>query len=323
MSSKVIYERFLWFHDRIKQGRYPNARDIAEKFEVSHKTAQRDVEFMRDRINAPLVYNHARRGFAYDDETFELPGLWLGAQELISLLISYRLATTMPDKSLKSDLKSFLNYALSFYTSSGSISLDDLNEKVSVKNIEYSLANETTFHQVLEALLHANPLRIEYYSPHNDEYTVREILPLHLLSYMGTWHIIAHCSLRSETRDFALSRIRSIAPSQIEILVPSGRVSIKEYIRRNFGIMNSEDSVDVCLRFSKDAAPWIAEQIWHQKQKQELETDGSLCLTFPVADLREIKREIMKYGSQVEVLSPPALRDEVKKEIVKMKSIYR
>ena len=166
-------------------------------------------------------------------------------------------------------------------------------------------------------------MRAKYYSPHNDKHSVRDILPLHLLSYMGTWHIIAHCTLRNETRDFALSRIRTIAPSQIHIKVPSGSVSIKEYIRRNFGIMNSDESMDVCLRFSKDAAPWIAEQVWHPKQQTSHEPDGSLCLTFPVADFREIRREIMKYGSQVEVLSPGALRDEVKEEIEKMRSLYR
>ncbi|HHO76005.1 MAG TPA: WYL domain-containing protein [Deltaproteobacteria bacterium] len=323
MSSKVIYERFLWFHNQAKQLRYPNAPGLANKFELSHKTAQRDIEFMRDRIGAPLAYVRACRGYVYEDESFDLPGLWLSAGELTSLLVSYRLATTMPDKSLKTTMKSFLNHALSLYTSSKSISLDNLNEKVSVKNIEYSLTNENTFHQVLDALLHTKPLRIEYYSPHNDEHTVRDILPLHLLSYMGTWHIIAHCTLRNETRDFTLSRIRSIAPSQIKIIVPASLVSIKEYIRRNFGIMNSEESMEVCLRFSKDAAPWIAEQVWHPKQQASYEPDGRLCLTLPVADFREIKREVLKYGHHVEVLSPLALRDEVKDEIEKMNELYR
>ena len=322
MSSKVIYERFLWFHGRIRQGLFPNARDIAEKFEVSHKTAQRDIEFMRDRMNAPLVYRREHRGYMYEDEAFELPGLWLRADELISLLVSYRLAATMPDNSLKSDLKSFLNHALSLYTSSKSVSLADLNEKVSVKNHGYSLVNEQVFHHILHALLGNSPVRIEYYSPHNDQSTTRDILLLHLLQYMGTWHVIAYCALRSETRDFTLSRIHSLEISEVEIPAPSGNISVKDYIRRNFGIMTSEETCEVCLRFSPDAAPWIAEQVWHHKQKQVAEPDGSLCLTFPVADFREIKREILRYGSRVEVLSPQALRDEVSEEIERMNKLY-
>lgn len=129
MPSKVIYERYLWFHSQAKNLRYPNAARLAERFEISHKTAQRDIEFMRDRIGAPLAYVRAHRGYVYEDESFELPGLWLSAGELTSLLVSYRLATTMPDRSLKTSMKSFLNHALALYTSSRSITLDDLGDK--------------------------------------------------------------------------------------------------------------------------------------------------------------------------------------------------
>jgi predicted DNA-binding transcriptional regulator YafY len=42
-----------------------------------------------------------------------------------------------------------------------------------------------------------------------------------------------------------------------------------------------------------------------------------------VADLREIKREVLKYGSKVEVLSPDELREQVRDELRKMAGIYR
>jgi len=322
MGRKIIYERYLWFHYEIKKGRYPNAPGMAQNFEISVKTAQRDIAFMMERMKAPLTYVRAKRGYAYEDDTFELPGLWLNAQELISLLVSYRLATTMPDRSLKTSLKAFLNHALGFYTSSRSITLDDLNEKVSVKNIEYSPTDEQVFHKVLDSLLNEKPLCIEYFSPHNHEHTKRHILPLHLLSYMGTWHIIAHCALRNETRDFTLSRVKGISSSAAKIHSSAPSASIKEYIRKNFGIMNSDESIGVCLRFSTDAAPWITEQVWHHDQKTTLNPDGTLDMRLPVADFREIKREILRYGSQVEVLSPQELREEVMREIEIMEKIY-
>ncbi|KFZ44113.1 hypothetical protein DS62_01540 [Smithella sp. SC_K08D17] len=75
---------------------------------------------------------------------------------------------------------------------------------------------------------------------------------------------------------------------------------------------------EVCLCFSKDVSSWIAGQAWHPAQKTRTEKNGRLCLTIPVADFREIKREILKYGSQVEVLSPRELQNEIRKEIEKM-----
>jgi proteasome accessory factor C len=78
----------------------------------------------------------------------------------------------------------------------------------------------------------------------------------------------------------------------------------------------------VTLCFAADVAPWIAEQSWHPSQQMRMEKDGRLLLMVPVADFREIKREILRYGSQVEVISPNVLRQEVKKEIEKMQKIY-
>jgi predicted DNA-binding transcriptional regulator YafY len=98
--------------------------------------------------------------------------------------------------------------------------------------------------------------------------------------------------------------------------------SVKEYIRKNFGILRSEATHKVCIKFSPDIAPWISEQVWHPKQETKSASDGSLCLEFPVADFREIKREALKYGSQVEVLYPESFKKEVKKEIEKMKKNY-
>ena len=323
MSSKIIYERFLWFQNEIKKGNHPNTKILAEKFEINRKTAQRDIDFLRDRLHAPLHYVPERRGYAYRDDAYELPGLWLGEGELISLLISYRLASAIPDRTLKKALESFLNQVVSGRSHPGNLSLSKLNEKVSVKNIEYSGTSEKSFKMILEALLQEKVVAIVYFSPHTGNQTQRDILPLHLLQYMGTWHIIAHCALKNETRDFVLSRIRSIEFSSHKLPVRANASSVKEYIRQNFGIMNSGVSYEVCLHFSPKVAPWLAEQIWHPAQQMKWEKDKSLCLTFPAADLREVKREVLKYGAQVEVIEPKALRREVKQEIEKMKKNYR
>jgi DeoR/GlpR family transcriptional regulator of sugar metabolism len=47
MGIKNIYERFIWFDNHVKSKKYPNASSLAEQFEISTKTAQRDIEFMR------------------------------------------------------------------------------------------------------------------------------------------------------------------------------------------------------------------------------------------------------------------------------------
>ena len=88
MGGKIIYERFIWFDQNVKAKRYPNATSLSKHFEMSLKTAQRDIEFMRDRLNCPLVYDKSRKGYFYEDDTFSLPMVYLSSEELTSLLIA-------------------------------------------------------------------------------------------------------------------------------------------------------------------------------------------------------------------------------------------
>jgi predicted DNA-binding transcriptional regulator YafY len=104
--------------------------------------------------------------------------------------------------------------------------------------------------------------------------------------------------------------------------LPSPLPSIKEHIRKNFGLMIGGDSIEICLRFSPEIADWISEQVWHRGQEICANEDGSVCLKFPVADFREVRREILKHGAYVEVLSPLELRSEIKKEINRMSKVY-
>ncbi len=88
MGAKNVYERFIWFDHRVKLKKYPNATFLSGQFEISLKTAQRDVEFMRDRLNCPLFYDTSRKGYFYKDDTFSLPLIYLSSEELSSLLIA-------------------------------------------------------------------------------------------------------------------------------------------------------------------------------------------------------------------------------------------
>lgn len=54
--------RIQWFDARVRTGRYPSARSLAERFEISHRQAQRDIEYIRDSLGAPLEYVASRRG---------------------------------------------------------------------------------------------------------------------------------------------------------------------------------------------------------------------------------------------------------------------
>lgn len=322
MGKKLAYERYYWFHGQLKSGRYPNARKLAEEFEVSVKQAQRDIEFMRDRLAAPLNYSPDQKGYELDDAHYELPPVWLREEELLGLCLALRLASALPDFKLKKSLQELLEKFLTFRFLDSAPSLVDLKEKVSVKNVGYYRVDEATFRGVINALFRNAALRITYYTPHKHESSERTIQPLHLLCYMGSWHLIAYCAKKRGLRDFALSRIRSLELAPEPQKIPKGLPAISDFIRQNYGLLAGKHSTEVCLKFAPEVASWISEQVWAGAQKTIANDDGSLCLKFPVADFGEIRKEVLKYGSTVEVLSPRELREQVRAEIGKMAAIY-
>jgi predicted DNA-binding transcriptional regulator YafY len=71
---------------------YPCATILAERFEISRKQAQRDVEFMKERLAAPLIYDANRCSCAYMNDGYELPPVWLKEEELVALCLAQRQA---------------------------------------------------------------------------------------------------------------------------------------------------------------------------------------------------------------------------------------
>jgi predicted DNA-binding transcriptional regulator YafY len=325
LTQKLSYERYRWFHAMIASGQFPNAAKLAAEFGISSRQAQRDLEFMQERLHAPLRYNPGHRGFDYANGCYELPPVWLTEEELQALSLSLRLAAAIPDRKIKRALRELVEHILPARSAASAVQLDPatLDEKVSIKNIAYYRVPEAIFHAVTAALFGEAALKIAYHSPHGNETTERTIRPLHLLCYMGNWHLIAYCGLRREMRDFAVSRILSVETCAETLLLPPDLPPPREFIRRNFGVIAGNVSITATLRFAPAISPLIAEQQWHEAQETSLSADGFLTMSFPVSGFAEITREILKYGADVEVVEPPELRDAVAKEIRRMEKMYR
>jgi predicted DNA-binding transcriptional regulator YafY len=318
MSERLKFERYIWFHGQVKRWRYPNAISLVDEFEISERTAQRDIEFMRDNLQAPLAFDRLRNGYRYTDDAFEIPVHWLDEDNLLALALAARLASTIPDTAVKEDLCRLIGRMIRLSRNEGFACLDRLGDKVSVKNIEYARVDEQFFRLVVRALFDECALRLTYRSPYSGTVSERTVQPLHLMHYMGSWHLLAWCAAKEAIRDFALARMQAVELAETSIPVPADLPPIKELTRRHFGIMQGATSTTVTLWFSSHIAPRIREQIWHPDQQASLEPDGSLLLSFPTADFRELTRNILSYGSEVRVVEPPELRHLVRREIEKM-----
>jgi predicted DNA-binding transcriptional regulator YafY len=321
MGKQLDFERYFWFHEQLKKNRYPSTKDLMEVFEIEYRTAQRNIAFMRDRLKAPLKYSREKGGYYYSEKSYEFPKARFTEKEIMGLIIAECLAHTIPDKRILEEINSFTE-KFSFTTG---INVNKLKKKISIKNVRYDKVEPKVFEAVIEALNSDRKLWIEYKSRNTQEITERTVNPLHMLLYKGNWHLFAFCEKKDALRNFALSGILQIKISEDIISDDLPNVDIEKLIEENYGIYIHEteaDKVEVSLKFHKDVAEIVRTQVWFPLQNLEEIEDGSIILTFPVTDFRELEHDILKYGAYLEVLKPVELREKIKETIAKMSQLY-
>ena len=75
ISSRPPLERMLRIHQALEAGKFPNATTLAKELEVTTKTIQRDLEFMRDRLNLPVEFERVRNGYYYGSQVSAFPSM--------------------------------------------------------------------------------------------------------------------------------------------------------------------------------------------------------------------------------------------------------
>ncbi len=320
MANQIIMERFVWFEHEVKAGRHPNATRLARHFELSAKTAQRNIEFMRDRLGAPLEYEPLHRGYRYSARSFELPRLAASQQELLALLVARQLLSRAAGGWLDTAMRR-LGRKLLIETAGTDLPEERLEGAFSAGWQNISPVPAEIFRAVTDALLGNRLLAFVYHSPGSGQDSRRAVEPHHLQHYMASWVLIAWCRLRGAWRKFHLARMEQVR-AQSETFLPRPAAAWRPHLEGAFGIFQGADCVPVRLRFNPFRARWVRGQLWHPAQIMEDTPQGGLELEFPVADFREVKMTILQFGADVEVLAPEALRAEIAAEAARCALLY-
>ncbi|MBI2265385.1 MAG: WYL domain-containing protein, partial [Armatimonadetes bacterium] len=91
--------------------------------------------------------------------------------------------------------------------------------------------------------------------------------------------------------------------------------SYQEFIRNAFGILRSEEPVDVAVEFRGFEARLARERTWHESQRMEEKKDGAVIIHLKVTGIEEVKRWILSSGKDAKVLEPLWLAEEMEKEL--------
>ena len=309
------FERIVRLHRLLAANRRYGVTlaQIMERLECSRATARRVIAHMRLYLGAPLIWDPKLRRYRYAEREgegpWELPGLWLGADELHALLAAERLLEQVEPGLLEPELgplRRRIRELLRRVPGGG----EALAGRVRLAPIGRRQPSPEAFRTVADALARRRRLRILYHGRASDEETERTVSPQRLVHYRDNWYLDAWCHLRRGLRTFALDRIRRVRVlEEAAKAVPEAR--LERYYARSYGIFGGEPRHEAVLVFTAERARWVAEERWHPEQRGRTLDDGRYELRIPYGDPRELVMDILKYGPDVEVVAPAELRRQV------------
>ena len=307
-------ERFYKIDHMIRERGTVPTRDFLQELEVSLATFKRDLEYMKDRHNAPIEWDRDAGGYRFVQPdpltpTYELPGLWFSPTEAQALLTMEHLLEGLEPSLLGGHVQP-LKARLSALLSTGDRSVEEVRRRIRVIPFGQRRHQPKHFKLVASAVLGRARLKLVYWNRTKDEVTERVVSPQRLVFYRNNWYLDAWCHLRNGLRSFALDAMKEVTtePGKAKE-VPEEQLD--EYLKSGYGIFSGTRVQWATLEFAPSVARYVALEEWHPKQRARLEPDGRYVLEVPFTSDKELAMDILRYGADVEVLAPKALREEI------------
>ena len=308
-------DRLYQLKNWLDSGRCLNREFLLGKLEISYSTLKRDIALLRDRMNAPVVFDDQRRGWKLDPGAqlagtqYELPGLWLSSDEMKALLTMQHLLSNLDSGGLLGHVEPLMQ-RLTQLLGKGTHGAVDLARRIRVQTVGARQLNLPHFQAVGSALLQRRRLVIHYHGRGRDQTEEREISPQRLIHYRDNWYLDGWCHLRRGLRSFSVDAMREVQvldTAAIEV----ADTELDEVLGAGYGIFAGKKVQWATLRFSPERARWVAAETWHPQQRGQFDGDGRWVLELPYADPRELAMDVMRNMPEVEVLGPPELREMV------------
>jgi predicted DNA-binding transcriptional regulator YafY len=322
-------ERLYRIEGLIRSRGHVSFAALLQELEVSRATLKRDLEYLRSRMGAPIVYDADLNGYRFASESRgttrrqELPGLWFSEAELYSLLTAQQLFASLDSAGLLSrHLQPLLDRIQQMLgRGEGAAAADRLVQRVKVLSALRRPVPTRFFEAVSTALMQRHQVHLRYLTRGRGEVSERDVSPQRLVHYRNTWYLDAWCHRVKALRRFALDAIEAA-----RVLDSAARevplAQVQELMDAGYGIYAGRRRQWAKLVFNPQAAQWASREEWHPQQKGRWLPDGAYEMRVPYVDTTELVMDVLRQGDEVRVVAPPALVVAVQMRLTKAAALY-
>ncbi|VAX42138.1 GntR family transcriptional regulator [hydrothermal vent metagenome] len=323
MASVERLHRLLRLVELLQSGRHYNSSQLASECSVSRRTVFRDLNLLQGS-GIPVSYDDERQGYSLPSRMF-LPPTDLTLDESLSLLVlCYELGDDAHEIPFHVSARSAAVKLLSNLPGNLREHVGELTEAISVRLEAHTpLPNaKSQYDLLMQAITKRRQIRIQYYSFSEEGEISTVVSPYRILFNRRSWYLIGRSTVHRKVRTFNIGRIVKAELLESNYKIPP-RFSLERYLGNAWSLIREPGkSYDVTIRFQKQVAQNVAEVQWHKTQKLVWNDDGTLDFHCTVDGVGEIVWWVLGYGSYAKVIHPPELRNEIKKHLTEMNSIY-
>jgi predicted DNA-binding transcriptional regulator YafY len=318
-------ERFHLIDQMLSKQRGVTRQQFLDLLEISPATFKRDLEYLRDRLGAPIVWDREQRAYCYqqqpgENSNYQLPGLWFSTGEIHALLTMNAWLDNLQPGLLSEHIQP-LQARIRALLDQGDHSVDEITRRIRILSQARIGHGGNHFQTISQALLNRRRIKILHYSRRDASSSERVISPQRLTFYRDNWYLDSWCHQRRAIRSFAVDAI-----TEVTVLADAAREvadrSLDKELGSGYGIFSGTRVRWAKLRFSAQRARWVAQEQWHPQQRSRFDADGNYYLELPYSQEPELVMDILKHGAEVEVLGPASLREKLQSTIQQMALIY-
>ena len=322
-KDRPLWRRLQTIHHEIKEGRHPNASSLARELRVSTKTVQRDLDYLRDELAAPIEFDRAENGYVYSRPDYVLPFLPVDGNDLFSIGVAAQVMELFGGTPLARDLKNCYERLAELMPPAVRLRPEMLRDRIALRSpAPYRPVREETWQAVAEAMQRGVSLSIRYRHPGEPPGDARTIRPYAIVLWERDWLAVAEDTSAGRVKTFYLARMEEPGLTGERYAIPRD-FDVTRHFRHTFGLfVGGEKPFRFRVRFSREAADDIREQRWHPQQMIETASNGEAVLELPAVSIREAREFVLRYGKNARVLSPPELVEDLREQAAALERAY-
>ena len=323
--SRPPLARMMGIHELLQRGQKTNRRTLSQVLEVSAKTIQRDIDFMRDQLGLPIEYDVSTHSYSYTRKVVQFPTVQISEGELLALSVAKQALTQYQSTPFEKPLRDAFDKLTAGLRSQIQFAWRDAaGETISFRaSGQSSVGDPGLLEAASQCILRGEEIEFTYRKLGNEAGETRQLQPLHLACIEQQWYLFGFDLQREgKVRTFALARMSRLERTGRHFELPE-RFSVDEHLASSFGVFSSAKPEQIVLRFDALGGQLVRERTWHATQRIDPLADGGLRLALKVGVSPEIERWILGWGEHVEVLAPASLRAVIAEKAARVAALYR